>query len=174
MKYVFFTVFLLLNCCCFAQSGFEISNDPKHPEVKVLRGNINKFLLIHDTSFKWYKTNQAGYLPDTAILNTFVRNKNKLQFVLFGGTWCDDTQFILPRFFKIQEMAEVPEDHITFFGVNRDKKALGNIAAAFDIINVPTIIVMEEGKELGRVVEYGKTGNWDKELADIINKKQAK
>jgi hypothetical protein len=30
---------------------------------------------------------------------------------------------------------------------------------------------MKKGKELGRVVEYGKTGNWDKELADIINEK---
>jgi len=33
----------------------------------------------------------------------------------------------------------------------------------------PTIIVMKDGKELGRLVEYGKTGYWDKELAKIIN-----
>ena len=53
--------------------------------------------------------------------------------------------------------------------VNRDKKALGHIAEAFGIINVPTIIVMKDGKELGRVVEYGKTGKWDNELAEIVN-----
>ena len=29
---------------------------------------------------------------------------------------------------------------------------------------------MKDGIEKGRVVEYGKTGNWDKELADILNK----
>jgi hypothetical protein len=34
--------------------------------------------------------------------------------------------------------------------------------------NVPTVIVMQQGKELGRVVEYGKTGQWDKELAEIV------
>ena len=41
---------------------------------------------------------------------------------------------------------------------------------AFNVVNVPTIIVMKDGKELGRVVEYGNTGKWDKELADILNK----
>jgi len=150
------------------QNGYEVGNDPKHPEVKVLKGVINKYLLINDTSFKWYKTNQAGYLPDTAVLSAFVKEKKNLQFVLFGGTWCDDSQFILPRFFKIQELSEVSEEQISFFGVDRDKKTIGNIAQAFGVTNVPTIIVMKDGKELGRVVEYGKTGKWDEELGAII------
>ncbi|MBK7347662.1 MAG: hypothetical protein IPI98_12365 [Chitinophagaceae bacterium] len=45
---------------------------------------------------------------------------------------------------------------------------MGNLTAAFNIINVPTIIVMKEGKEVGRVVEYGKTGQWDKELTGLL------
>jgi hypothetical protein len=32
---------------------------------------------------------------------------------------------------------------------------------------------MKDGKELGRIVEYGKTGYWDKELAAIINEKNS-
>jgi hypothetical protein len=31
------------------------------------------------------------------------------------------------------------------------------------------VILMKNGKETGRVVEYGKTGKWDKELAGILN-----
>ena len=62
----------------------------------------------------------------------------------------------------------VPDSVISFFGVNRQKKSLGNIAEAFGITNVPTIIVMKDGKELGRVVEYGKTGKWDNELAELM------
>ena len=129
---------------------------------------INKYLVQNDTSFRWYNTNQKFYAPDSSTLNAFGRTRGKLQFVLFGGTWCEDTQFILPQFFKLQEMSGVPDSVVTFFGVNRDKKSLANIADAFGIINVPTIIVMKNGKELGRVVEYGKTGKWDKELAEII------
>jgi len=75
---------------------------------------------------------------------------------------------IVPQFFKLQEMSGVPDSLITFFGVNRKKKSLEGIAEAFGITNVPTIIVMKNGKEIGRVVEYGKKGQWDKELAEII------
>ena len=155
-----------------AQAQYDISPDPKHPEVKVLRGFINKYLVANDTSFQWYRANQRFYNPDSSTLNAMERSKGKLQFVIFGGTWCEDTQFIVPQFFKLQEMSGVPDSTVTFFGVNRQKKSLGNIAGAFGITNVPTIIVMKDGQELGRVVEYGKTGKWDKELAEILRLKQ--
>ncbi|HKB43066.1 MAG TPA: thioredoxin family protein [Chitinophagaceae bacterium] len=152
-----------------AQVQYEISKDPKHPEVKVLKGIINKSLIENDTSFNWYNSSKTIYYPDSSIVNSFKKVKDSFEFVLFGGTWCDDTQFILPKFFRLQELAGIDDSLITFFGVDRDKKTLGHIAEAFGITNVPTIIIMKNGKELGRVVEYGKTGKWDKELADIIN-----
>ena len=172
MKTLLTLLLVSLSYLANAQAQYEISPDPKHPEVKVFRGIINKYLVQNDTSFKWYTANQKFYGPDTSTLNTMERTRGKLQFVLFGGTWCEDTQFILPQFFKLQEMSGVPDSMVTFFGVNREKKSLANIADAFGITNVPTIIVMKGGKEMGRVVEYGKTGKWDKELAEIIGNKQ--
>lgn len=169
-RFLLFTFLLFAFCFSKAQAQYEITQDTKHPEVKVLRGLINKYTIANDSAaFKWYSFSQSIYGPDTATLNAMERAKHKVQFVVFGGTWCDDTQFILPKFFKLQEMSGVPDTAITFFGVNRLKKSLGSIADAFNIKNVPTIIVMKDGKEAGRVVEYGKAGKWDKELADILN-----
>lgn len=168
--------FTALFCCtvlsitAFSQAQYEISNDEKHPEQHVLRGIINKYLVQNDSTCGWYRSSASYYKPDTAIVTAFEKVKNKVQYVLFGGTWCDDTQFILPKFFKLQEMSGVSDSAVTFFGVNRAKKSLGNIADAFNVINVPTIIVMKDGKEIGRVVEYGTTGKWDKELAEILKK----
>ena len=172
MKRIICTAVLSLSLItAFSQAQYEVSDDPKHPGVKVLKGIISKDIIKSDTSFKWYTENQKIYQhPDTAIVGTFRRNKDNISFVIFGGTWCDDTQFILPKFFMLQEKAGVADDKITLFGVNRDKQTIGNIASALNITNVPTIIVMKDGKELGRVIEYGKTGAWDKELAEIINK----
>ena len=151
-----------------AQESYTSSKDEKHPDITILNGVISKYILQRDSSFKWYKSNQNAYKPETAVLNAMEAAKNKFQFVVFGGTWCEDTQFILPKFFKLQEQAGVADKEISFFAVNREKQTLGNMASAFKITNVPTIIVMKDGKEVGRVVEYGKTGKWDKELTDIL------
>lgn len=168
---VFFTVLLFFaSSILFAQAEYEITSDPNDANVKILRGTINKYLIQNDTTFKWYNPNHQSYKPDTAIVNAFAKaTEVKMQLVVFGGTWCEDTQSILPKFFKLQEMSGVPDENITLFGVNRAKVSLGHIAEALGVINVPTIIVMKDGKELGRVVEYGKTGKWDQELVDIIN-----
>jgi thiol-disulfide isomerase/thioredoxin len=172
MKKYFFLAFISIafSANLFAQAQYETSYDPKHPGEKTVRGLINKYQIQNDTAFKWFGPNQGGYKPDTATLNAFERAGGKYQFVIFGGTWCEDTQFILPKFFKLQEASGFPDDAITLFGVNRAKTSLGNIAAAFNVKLVPTIIVMKNGKEVDRVVEYGKTGKWDKELAAMLNK----
>lgn len=170
MKALFTLLLASTTSLLFAQAEYEITRDPNDKNVKILRGTINKYLIQNDTAFKWYNPNQQSYKPDTAIVNALAKVKDaKMQLIVFGGTWCEDTQSILPKFFKLQEMSGVPDDNITMFGVNRTKISLGHIAEALGVINVPTIIVMKDGKELGRVVEYGKTGKWDKELADIIN-----
>jgi thiol-disulfide isomerase/thioredoxin len=170
LKKISFAVILFFFVCTklSAQTSYETLKDPKHPDVKILKGIITKYIIEKDSSFNWYASSQDIYIPDSSVVATFKKAKDSVQFILFGGTWCDDTQYILPKFFKLQEASGVPDDAISFFGVDRDKKTLGNIADAFYITNVPTIIIMKDGKELGRVIEYGKTGYWDKELADII------
>lgn len=170
MRSVFALLLACITTALFAQAEYEITRDPDNKNVKILRGTINKYLIQNDTAFQWYSPNQQYYSPDTSIVNALAKvKKAQIQLIVFGGSWCEDTQSILPKFFKLQEMSGVPDNNITLFGVNRLKTSLGHIAEALGIINVPTIIVMKDGKELGRVVEYGKTGKWDKELADIIN-----
>ena len=152
----------------FSQAQYEILKDEKHPNEHILRGIINKYIIQNDDSYKWYRQSQTGWRPDSAILNAFENARGKVQFVVFGGTWCEDTQAVLPKFFALQEMSGIEDTAITFFGVNRAKKSLGSITEAFNVKNVPTIIIMKDGKEVGRVVEYGKTGKWDKELAEML------
>ena len=164
--------FLILACTIAAMSAvpaqtpYTSAKDDK--QVTILNGIISKYILENDPAFSWYASSQSTYSPDIAVLSAFEASKGKVQYIIFGGTWCEDTQFILPKFFKLQEKSGIPDSSISFFGVNRQKKTLGNFADAFKITNVPTIIVMKDGKEVGRIIEYGKTGKWDVELAELV------
>ena len=53
-KYLLILLFLVSAATgLFAQAQYEASQDPKHPEVKVVRGLINKYQIQNDTAFKW-------------------------------------------------------------------------------------------------------------------------
>lgn len=144
----------------------EITHD--HNGEKIIKGFLTKSELAADTAFKWFAENQKGYTPYSTALKSVQSNKDSINFLVFGGTWCHDTQFILPKFFSLTEAAGVAPDHIAVLGVDRSKKTIQHLSEVFNIQNVPTIIVLRDGKEIGRVVEYGRTGMFDKELGEII------
>jgi thiol-disulfide isomerase/thioredoxin len=124
--------------------------------------------LLKDTSFKWYAENQQTYKPNSYAIDGLQKNKDSIQLLVFMGTWCDDSHYIIPKFYALVDAAGFPEYHITLIGVDRKKTTLSHLAEALDIKNVPTIMVMKNGKEMGRVVEYGKSGMFDKDLGDIL------
>jgi thiol-disulfide isomerase/thioredoxin len=149
-----------------AQSQFEVIGSGQD---KTLKGLVNRKDISSDSSFKWFSANQAGYKVNTLTVEALKNHADSIQILAFGGTWCHDTQFILPKFFTMVDAAKFPEKNITIIGVDEQKHSLGNLAEAMAVINVPTFIVMKNGKEVGRVVEYGKTGQWDKEIGEVIN-----
>jgi thiol-disulfide isomerase/thioredoxin len=139
--------------------------------TKIIRGFFTKKDIVTDSAFAWYAQNQQGYTPDQNALQALKANKDSINIITFGGTWCGDTKNILPKFFALTDAAGFSQDRLTFIGVDRSKKTIQHLAEAFNVVNVPTIIVMRNGKEIGRVVEYGKYGVFDKELGEIIGKK---
>lgn len=152
-----------------AQKLFTSINDDQQEGGLILNGLLTQKDLESESSFKWFNQNKIGYQPDSSIITSINNIQKDYSFIVFGGTWCDDTQFILPRFFKLMDIVQIPETFITLFGVDRNKKTIGNIATAFAITNVPTIIVLKNGKEVGRVVEYGASGKWDEELVKLLS-----
>jgi hypothetical protein len=161
---VIISVFLI-GGSIFAQSQAEISRDNNGD--KILKGIISRKELENDTAFTWWAENLKGYTPQSQAVAELKKNQN-IQFITFMGTWCDDSRFIVPKFYSLLDAAGFPQDKVSLIGVDRSKKTLSHLAEALNIENVPTIIVMNNGKEIGRVVEYGKYGAFDKELGEII------
>ena len=169
MKKSFLLIISAVAIATYTNAQTPYTNTINEKKETILNGIITKYAIANNEVLKtWYGSNQISYKPDATIIAAMEAAKGKVQFVIFGGTWCEDTQFILPKFFKLQEQAGIADNTISFYGVDREKKTLGNLTDAFKITNVPTIIVMKDGKEVGRVVEYGKTGKWDIELAELL------
>ncbi len=168
MKLNFIAVFglLTLSLSSLAQGQYEVTKD--NDGGKILKGIISRDLLEKDSSFKWYPESLKGWAPNRPAVEAFKKQGDSLQLIVFMGTWCEDSHFVVPKLFTLLDAASFSRDRISLLGVDRNKKTLSHLTDALNIVNVPTIIVMKNGKEMGRVVEYGKSGLFDKDLGEIV------
>lgn len=78
-------------------------------------------------------------------LASLVESDEKVVF-FFTADWCPDCQFIYPALPEIEE--RFPE--MTFVRVDRDDFI--DLAQAWSIFGIPSFVVTQKGKELGRLV----------------------
>lgn len=149
-----------------AQPHFETFSE--RPNEKTLKGVINREVLKADSSAGWFDENYKAYIPHKEGLATFQEYRDSVQLLVFMGTWCDDSHFVIPRLYAMIDAAGFAESHITLLGADRKKQTWGGIMEALAVKNLPTIIIYHNGKELGRVVEYGRYGQFDREMGEII------
>ncbi len=168
-KFLFLLFFVFAINKGFTQTQYEVLKDYVDGG-KILKGVISKDILASDTLFKWYSQNLKPYSGSKEVVASFAKQKDSVQLVIFFGTWCEDSHTILPKLFSFLDAAGFSDDRITLIGVDRNKKTISHFTNAFNIINVPTVMVMKEGKEVGRIVEYGRYGMVEKELSEIVDK----
>lgn len=79
---------------------------------------------------------------------------------VFTADWCGDCTFIYP--FLDDLAADFP--HLTFLQVDRDQ--FMDLAKDWDIFGIPSLVVTEKGKELGRLVNRARKTR--AELSDFL------
>ena len=143
---------------------------PDDKEKKTLVGFLTREQVTNDTAFDWYQTNLKYFRLDSATVQGIRAKKDKIHLVLFMGTWCHDSQQLVPKYLETLKAANFKDENLTIIGTDRDKKTIEGLHHLFNLQNVPTIIVLQNGKEVGRVVEYGSTTFVDKELGELMQK----
>ena len=117
----------------------------------------------------WFDPEYANYQLDQDAISGLKKEKLKSsQITVFVGTWCGDSHREFPRLMKILDEINFPENRLTIIAVNRKKESPNGEEAIFNIQRVPTIIVRKYGKEVGRIIEYPKSGFLERDLLDII------
>ena len=171
MKYILMVIgtALVFSSCIFSKKAgrtdFIVVSDT---ETKVLKGKINRAILEKDTAFAWFTGNMKYGVADPYALDMFKQKATQFSVLVFAGTWCHDSQNLLPKLYRLFDKSGFPESNVSLIMVDRQKKSLNNLSEKWKLESVPTFIILQNGKEVGRVVEYGKSGNMEKELAEIV------
>lgn len=170
MNKVFAAVIVLFFISCNASRHYSTPTYTVVPDekTKVLKGIINRQVLESDTTFKWFKENMKWGFADSGAVAVFKQYGNHFKMIVFGGTWCGDTQNLLPVFYRLVDKSGYDEKNITLVAVDRKKQTIHHLNEKYHIAHVPTFIILQNGKEAGRVVEYGKYNAIDKELGEIV------
>jgi len=72
-------------------------------------------------------------------------DNNKIVLIDFYADWCGPCQTLLPT---IHKLAEEFEGDVTIKKVNVDQN--GELAAQFEVRSIPTLVYLNNGKEIGR------------------------
>jgi thiol-disulfide isomerase/thioredoxin len=158
--------------------GCTVSKKTMAPKVitqkgdTILMGKTTVALLKEPPFSKWFDTTYRNYsLADTTGVLIDSRLKG-ISVKIYMGTWCGDSRREVPRFYKILN---------TWNAIKKvELIGLGNIDTMYkrspqgdekelSIYRVPTFIVYEAGKEIGRIIEK-PVQSLEQDLLTIINK----
>lgn len=143
---------LLVMYGCSSTERYHISVEESG--TKIVTGVFERSLLEQDADFKtWYGFRYNEYEIDSTSLREIAAMANGVHFVIIAGTWCGDSKREIPHLLKVLDQANVATEHIQFYGVDRSKKSDDGSTEKYSIERVPTIIVIKDGREIGRIVE---------------------
>ncbi len=98
-----------------------------------------------------------------------VINNNNYFLLIYAGSWCEDSESQLPIISKIFEKGGLKSSRYQLLGVDRDKRGFELEKLKFVVNTVPTVIVLLDGKEIGRIEEFPKK-SWEQDILSIIYK----
>lgn len=168
------SIFIFSSCTVSKNSSSkillnQISKDSRGNDM--LLGKCTKDALTKAPFIDWFKPNYDSYIVDSFTCNYIRPLLAGKTITIFLGTWCGDSKREVPRVLKMLECCDFPTKNISMVMVSNVggsyKQSPQHEEAGKNIVRVPTIIVEEKGKEIGRIIEFPIT-SLEKDLLTIL------
>lgn len=162
---------MILFCCkgVFAQQVNNIEIDSSGNKILLGRTTIKAF---SDVNFPWFQKNYDNYILNNEVINRLKPIMNNYTIQVFYGTWCGDSKRELPKFYKVMKAAGLDDESIEMIAVHKKpelyKRSPSGEEKGLNIHRVPTFIVYENDKEIGRIVETPKE-DFERDFLNIVN-----
>ncbi|MFD2588410.1 TlpA family protein disulfide reductase [Croceitalea marina] len=125
--------------------------------LQFLVGPINLEGLQSEPYKAWFTPSYNNYEVDKSLTKMMKKSIGDFNIKLFLGTWCGDSKRETPRIIKILKEAKFPLKNLEIIALDRRKgfykKSPGREEKGLNIIKVPTLIFLKNGKEANRIVE---------------------
>jgi thiol-disulfide isomerase/thioredoxin len=188
MKNLLFLLFCFLIISCNGKKK-EIISESKNEMIEeivinqtikdtvddenMLIGIINKKGFSQEPFSNWFDTEYNAYTVNDSIVDSIKPLLDNVSLHVFMGTWCEDSQRETPRLYKVLEAIEFNNNPFEIIAVSRDKDTPKHLEEGKNIEYVPTIIVLKDDKEIGRIVE-STIDTLEEDLHAILSGKEYK
>lgn len=140
---MFKRITLLLSFCLLSFMTLAADNKP-------FTGHISAADLLNE--YPKFASEYESFTVNAADTKAIQKLADKELLVLFG-TWCHDSMREVPRLLKLLDTANVKVAQLRLVAVGYNKQDPEGIAQQYDLRYTPTIIVLDNKKELNRMVE---------------------
>lgn len=151
----------------FALLGYTtgIAQDERDPALLI--GRVNVRLLQSNQHFAWFTVNYSNYVCNSSAIKVLSQVSPDISFIVFGGTWSDASQTLLPQFYKVLDEAKINRGRALLYFLDRDKKSPQGFESEYMVSELPTIILLKGGQEVGRISGNVST-SVEGDLADLV------
>lgn len=151
-KMLLFLIFMAINSALSAQDIDQLMMDTVINR-EVLIDFVSREGLQTGEFSEYYSQEYNNYTADFDIVNQLKNKLEGLEIVLILGSWCHDSKIQVPRFLKLLDTIDFPEDQLVMIGVDSQKNARTLDILIYEIERVPTFIFYRNGKTIGRIIE---------------------
>ncbi len=150
---------------------FVLQKDDQSKEM-ILKGQCRFTDVLAQPDYTWMK-DTARYRTDGHAMSILKKELPNYELVVLFGSWCPDSHLELPRLYKVLQEAKMPLEKVTLYGLDRAKKGRDVEDKMYRVDRVPTIILFQNNKEIGRIVEAPQK-SIETDLAEMIEGKGIK
>lgn len=157
MKFFFIAIslFVLISICSHAQQNEnfkQVTDSITNESMFIGECFINDVLALPQ-----FARDEVTAL-DPKDIDFLKEHLSNYELICFIGTWCEDSQQHLPVLMDVISLSNYPLDKLKLYALDRDKKSMNKEEKIYAVEWLPTIIVLKDGKEIGRITEHPTKG----------------
>jgi len=115
-----------------------------------------------------WRSVMKSYEPNAGAVEQIKADDKESTVTLAFGTWCPDSKNYIPKLIKALNEAGNSKIQLKLVGIDNQFREPVTTVQPRRITNVPTVIVEQAGREIGRIVETPAGSTMEEDLAAIL------